>query len=198
MMADFEELQQKEIVLDMSNVPRDQRSDLKDEVGQFVVDSILEKLSSGKSPVEGESFQKLDKDYASKFKGGNRTPNLELDGDLLESLGFRNTRDGVAVGILSASQRPKADGHNNFSGDSKLPTRRFIPGSDQSFKKEIESGIQNIVDKYAVSESDLRDEAQREIASGQLPSGGVSVNLSDLLSNDSIVELLLERLARGR
>lgn len=197
-MADLEDLQQKEIVLDMSNVPRDQRADLKDEVGQFIVDSILEKLSKGQSPVAGESFQKLDKDYAKNFKGGNRTPNLELEGDLLASLGFRNTRNGIAVGILDAKERPKADGHNNFSGDSKIPTRRFIPGSDQSFKSDIESGIQNIVDKYAVSEQDIRDEAQREIASGELPGGGVSVNLSDLLSNDSIVELLLERLSRGR
>lgn len=195
-MADFEDLQQKEIELDLENVPKDQRSALKEEVGQFVVDSILEKLASGQSPVSGVKFKALDKKYADKMKGGNRTPNLELEGDLLAALSFKNTRNGIAVGIMDGSQRPKADGHNNFSGDSKLPLRRFIPGEDQKFKTDIQSGIKDIIESYQVSESDLHDEAVQYQA--EEAKSGIQVSLTDILSDQNIIDVLMERLSRGR
>lgn len=139
----------KTINLDLSDVPQELRSEVKKEVGEYVVDEILKSVSSGKSPVSGGgAFKALNENYADNEKGGNRTPNLELDGDMLDSLTFKNTTGGVEVGIFKSSEVPKADGHNNFSGKSKLPTRRFIPDESQLFEKSIERGIKDIVSEY--------------------------------------------------
>ena len=143
----------KEIKLDLSDVPRNQRAAVKQEVGNFVVEEILRSVSSASSPVSGGRYKKtLSQEYADAEKGGNRTANLELEGDMLDSLEFKNTRAGVEVGIFKASEVPKADGHNNFSGQSKLPTRQFIPKENEKFKRNIESGIKNIVNQFKVDE----------------------------------------------
>lgn len=136
----------KQIKLDLKGIKN--KAKVKKEVGDLVIDEILRSLSEGKSPVSKESFKKLSKEYAKEFKGGNRTPNLELEGDMLDALKVKNTKDGIEVGIFSKKQTPKADGHNNFSGDSKLPRRRFIPGEDQKFKRDIESKIKAVVNEY--------------------------------------------------
>lgn len=192
-MADFEELQQKEIELDLSNVPADKRTQVKEEVGQYVLDEILSRVGSGESPVSGERFKQLTKKYADKMKGGNRTPNLELEGDMLASLGYRRTSNGVAVGIMEKSQRPKADGHNNFSGQSSLPKRRFIPAPDQNFKTDIESGIQDIVSSYEETQQDLvpSDQLNAEITSRD----NQSVTIGNLFNTESLASIILRRLS---
>jgi hypothetical protein len=164
----------KQINLDLSDVPESRHATVKREVGDYVTEEILRALSSGKSPVAGESFKKLNKEYADEMKDGNRTPNLELDGDLLDALRYKSNDRGIEIGIFKSSEVPKADGHNNFSGDSKLPTRRFIPKDDQKFKQQIDTGIKSIVNEYkrkapssdpfasilAVEESDQRVDIQ--------------------------------------
>jgi len=83
------------------------------------------------------------------MKGGYRTPNLELEGDMLDALTFETTSSGITVGIFEDSgQADKADGHNNFSGKSKLPLRRFIPKSDEEFKGSINTGVRQILNRY--------------------------------------------------
>ena len=138
----------KNLTLDLSNVNRSLRSEAKKEIGDFVKDEILRSLSEGQSPVAGERFKRLDKNYANKEKNGNRTPNLELTGDMLDALKSKNTEDGIEIGIFGKKQSAKADGHNNFSGESKLPKRRFIPDEDQNFRRSIQSGIDNIIEEY--------------------------------------------------
>ncbi len=113
-------------------------------------------VARGNSPVEGEGkFRRLNKTYATDQKGGNRTPNLDLEGDMLDSLTHEITGDGIKVGIFRTSEVPKADGHNNFSGESKLPTRRFIPDASQDFKSSIKTGITRIIQGF---EQNLQDE----------------------------------------
>lgn len=203
MADDLEDLQQKEVELDLSNVPEDKHEDVKGEVGQFIVDSILEKLAKGDSPVSGESFKDLSKKYADRYKGGNRNPNLELEGDLLAALGFESSQDGVVIGIMDDSQRPKADGHNHLTSASKnatAPRRRFIPGSSQNFKRDIERGIQDIVDSFAATQEELDlapGESNQDVSSSSSRGGGISISLNDLLSNESIGEMILRRI-RGR
>lgn len=137
------------IPLDLSKVPMGQRKQAKQEVGNFVVNEILRFVEQGNSPVKNlGKFKQLTEKYAQENKGGNRTPNLELFGDMLDSLTSRNRKDGVEVGIFARSEVPKADGHNNFSGDSKLPQRRFIPEENQTFKRRITSGIKDIVQSF--------------------------------------------------
>lgn len=203
MADDFENLQQKEMELDLDKVPEDQREDVKAEVGQYIVDSILEKLAKGDSPVSGENFKDLSKKYADKYKGGNRNPNLELEGDLLAALGFETTSDGILVGIMDDSQRPKADGHNHFTSASKnatAPKRRFIPGSSQNFKRDIQRGIQDIIDSFAdtQAELDVSDPGENQDVSSSSTSGGpTSISLNNILSNESLADIILRRI-RGR
>lgn len=134
----------------------------KDEVGEFLIDSILQQVGAAKSPVKGEIFPALSKDYKEikSDQGRGTAANLELSGDMLDALLFRRTDKGVKIAILG-NEAPKADGHNNFSGQSKIKQRRFLPGDGQSFKSSIESEANSIIREQVaasanVKRSDLR------------------------------------------
>lgn len=131
----------------MSKVPESSRSRVKKEIGDFIVTEILSQLQDGDSPVVGESFPTLNKQYAKDEKGGDRTPNLDLDGDMLNALTFKNTDDGIKVGIFKSSELGKADGHNKFSrsNNNRIPQRRFIPKPSQSFDPEIRREVKRII-----------------------------------------------------
>jgi hypothetical protein len=144
----------KEIELDFSDVPRDELSELKEDIAELIVDEIKIKLAKGESPVEGESFDPLSEEYAKKEKNGNRRPNLNLEGDLWDSLEAKFDGNKLVVGVFDSKEVPKADGHNNFSGDSKLPQRRFIPDEDQSFRPEIMRKINFLINERRETEQD--------------------------------------------
>jgi len=105
------------------------------------------------SPVEGEGqFPKLTKEYADKEKGGRRTRNLELEGDLKEAIRYKRTRDGIDYGNFLKSQEEKADGHNQHSAKAKawakktgFPKAQYIPEGEQKFRKGIEKEITKII-----------------------------------------------------
>ena len=141
--------QTKELSLDLSRIPTTSQSRAKEDVGEFVRNEILRFVAEGKSPVAGRgAFDKLSSDYADAKKGGNRTSNLELEGDMLDALKYEVTATGIEVGIFDSNEAPKADGHNNFSGRSKLPTRRFIPSGTEDFNGRIMTGVRQILDRY--------------------------------------------------
>jgi hypothetical protein len=139
--------QTKKIKLDLSEIPLSNRAAVKKEIGDFIVTEMLLSISEGKSPVSGRSgFKKLNKQYAKDEKGGDINPNLELEGDLLDALRAENRKgDEIEIGIFKSSEQGKADGHNNLSGKSKLPTRRFIPDEKESFKRNIMNGVKQII-----------------------------------------------------
>ena len=121
---------QKTLNLNLSDIPEENRKAVKQEVGEYLVNETIRYMEEGRSPVAGEQpWSKLDKDYAAEEHNGDRTPTLNATGRLRESLQFRSTDDGVEIGIFHKSQQGKADGHNNFSGKSQLPQRRFVPSS---------------------------------------------------------------------
>ena len=141
--------QTKEMTLDLSQIPDNRQDQAKQDVGEFVRDEIFRFVSRGNSPVAGRgAFQRLNKEYADNEKGGNRTANLELKGDMLDSLEFELTSRGIEIGIFDSDEQGKADGHNNFSGDSKLPTRRFIPDENEDFNGRIMTGVRQILNQY--------------------------------------------------
>jgi phage gpG-like protein len=179
----------KEVKLDLEGIPLSQQDEVKAEVGDLIVEKIKEFLRQGESPVNGESFDPLSKEYAAKMKGGDKTPNLLFYGDLYDSITFEPSDKGVVVGLIEASENDigKADGHNNFSGKSKLPQRRFIPKGRQKFNDEIMAEVNDIVDKF-------REDAQAEQVQVQTEEGPTEV--STLLSNQSIADLLLARLLK--
>lgn len=118
-----------------------------DEVGQFLVEQTLVSMNEQRSPVKGEgSFKALSPEYKKrkKLEVGNTTPNLEFDGILKDELDYEVTKSGVAIGVFG-ERAGAADGHNNLSGRSRLPTRRFLPDEGQTYKANIEKEVQRIV-----------------------------------------------------
>ena len=163
------------------------RTEAKKEIGDLIVNEILRYVQDGNSPVAGYSaFKKLNPVYAKEEKGGDKTPNMELNGDMLDALEFISRRGSeIEIGIFKSSQVGKADGHNNFSGDSKLPLRRFIPDENESFKRDIESKIKTIINDYSTGREDLgllQDIEESIIAQG--------LSLSDVLGANFLEDFL--------
>jgi hypothetical protein len=115
---------------------------------------MLDYIAEGASPVKGvKSFKKLSKKYADLEKMGDRLPNLDLEGDMLQSLTFKIVRGGLEVGIFDKEEAIKSFGHNTgFEGHPYLdgvgPKRQFIPDEDQSLKSDIEKGVLEIIDEF--------------------------------------------------
>lgn len=63
---------------------------------------------------------------------------------MLDSVDFKITKTGLEIGVFGPDA-PKADGHNNLSGESKLPERRFIPAEGEGFISSIEREIDRII-----------------------------------------------------
>jgi len=168
--------------LNLKGIPN--KSEVKTQVGNFIIEEILLRVAEGKSPLKGTpTWKRLGKNFANKFKGGNRTPDLELEGDLLDALISKNRRgDEIEVGIFKASQTGKADGHNNHSGDSNLPLRRFIPDEDEQFYQKITKGIEEIVESNRLPTAP-EPQVTEVIASTAGEFGPTSLTLSDILSD---------------
>jgi hypothetical protein len=167
------------MTLDLSQIPDNRQDQAKQDVGEFIRDEIFRFVSSGNSPVAGRgAFQRLSKEYADNEKGGNRTANLELEGDMLDSLEFELTSRGIEIGIFDSGEQGKADGHNNFSGDSKLPTRRFIPDDNETFKSQIMSGVRQILNQYRedFDPFDLRDLSALALARSVIEPDSISID----------------------
>jgi len=156
----------KIVNLDLERVPESQRSQVKIEVGELLVEEIINAVAGGISPVDGSSFKTLTKKYADRMKDGDRFPNLELDGDMLSSLTFETTEDGVEIGIFDPNEVPKADNHNKFSSESKrtpVPKRQFIPKGRENFVDEIMNRIETIVSDYELDSNEIVDAELSEL-----------------------------------
>lgn len=143
-----------EINLDLSLVPRSERSRVKQDVGEFIIEQTLQSLGDRKSPVSGAPYRSFltSDEYRKEKRSQNLSPvaDLELTGRLKDSLRSKNTREGIKIGHFSASQAPKADGHNNISGDSLLPERRYLPKPGEKYKRQIQTEIDRIIAESAV------------------------------------------------
>jgi len=146
----------------LSNVSS-KSSALKD-VADYLKVAILDKVSDGVSPVYGRGrftgYSKEYKKYKSEFTSSS-TVNLELTGSMLDSLKYEiDERSGtIEIGIWD-TEAPKADGHNNHSGDSSLPLRRFIPKESEKFDLEIQGEIDNILQEYESANTEVRERTE--------------------------------------
>lgn len=141
------------------DIPSEIRGEARDElladIKEFLVTEIITQVEAGHSPVKGVGdFAQLSKSYAEKEKGGNRKPNLDLNGDMLDSLVADVVgRNKIKVGIFDEGQAIKAFAHNTgFKGHpnpklSKNPDtkRQFIPTPNQSFEKSITKSINDLI-----------------------------------------------------
>lgn len=119
---------------------------LKD-MSDFLLEQVLQDVGKAFSPVLDAPFDPLSKSY-SKFKrskGRGGRANLEFKGDLLNALKTKVQGNQITL-ITEGKQAGKADGHNNHSGRSLLPERRYIPKPRESFREGILDGMRRIVE----------------------------------------------------
>jgi hypothetical protein len=125
---------------------KSEKKELLNEIGDYLVTEILSYIGDTNSPVSGYGeFKKLSKTYADREKLGDRTPILELNGDMLEALTFNIVDGSLKIGIFDEDQAIKSFNHN--TGDT-VPMRRFIPGKDEKLKKGITSYVDTIIEDY--------------------------------------------------
>lgn len=171
------------------------KREVKKEIGDFIVNETLRFVETGNSPVGGVGkFKKLNKKYADEQKGGNRTPNLELLGDMLDSLTYKQRKDGIEIGIFEAKQAGKAEGHNTgFEGHPTLSgkglKRQFIPNEDQKYKQRIERGIKRIIKENTLDREVESPRIFADTSVGDEPAP-TTISLQDIFSRDVIRDLL--------
>lgn len=128
-------------------------------MGEYLIEQILSDVNAQKSPIDGSKFPALSKDYAreKKAEGARPVPDLESTGKMLQAIDFKITSEGVKVGIFG-KEAPKADGHNNLSGESSLPLRQFLPNEGEGFRGSITKGIEAIIAENLADEVDIPEE----------------------------------------
>jgi hypothetical protein len=125
------------------------REEVLQEIADVILDETKSYMGNANSPVAGYGkFPKLSKGYK-KYKigqGGSGQPDLELFGDMKDSMEVSIRGSKVKIKI-TGKEGDKADGHCNFSGESSLPLRRFIPNAedDETFKAPILAKIKKII-----------------------------------------------------
>lgn len=190
------------IDLDLEDVDDSLKSDAKEEIREFIIDSTLEEIARGRSPIQGEPrWQKLNKEYAKEQKGGDRTPNMELTGDMLDDY-ERGWRPGVGDFLefqINGFSGDKADGHCHLVGNSSLPRRRFIPGEGQVFNDKIMSGIKKIEREYKDLTESRREESVPDDIEEISPSISRQFTLGDVFGSQgqSIIDRIAQRLRDG-
>lgn len=136
--------------VDKRKIPSEVKQLIIEDVVDLIQDKVLTYVADQTSPVSGVgSFKKLSKEYSviKSKEVGNTKANLEAQGDMLDSLSVSQLKGTKIRLTVADDQQDKADGHNNFSGQSMLPRRPFIPDErrGETFKKEILDGIKKTV-----------------------------------------------------
>ena len=135
------------------SVSNAEKKELLNQIGDYVVVTMLDLIADGISPVTGKSFSKLTKPYSNKEKGGDRTPNMDLNGDMLNALTYEIVDGIVNVGWFDSDQSAKAYGHTTgFKGhpwlDGEVTPRKLIPNTKEKFTPEIMAGIREIIEDF--------------------------------------------------
>jgi len=152
---------------DLIGIPKKDHKSILAEVGELLVEQTLTNLADSKSPVSGAPYKKtLSKDYGKKKEAetGSKAANLDLTGDMINSIDFEIDGDTLLLGVFG-DDAPKADGHNNLSGKSDLPERRFLPKKGESYKREISSLIEEVIANKRAETVNLKDSKLSQIES---------------------------------
>lgn len=142
------EMSESEVSFDLNfdqlnGLPDELVTEIMSEIGDYLKVSILDFVGDSRSPVSGGKFKKkLSPDYAERE--GKDEANLDQTGSMLDSLTFEVNGTTLTIGIFDEDQAAKAFNHN--TGDT-LPQRQFIPMDDQTFKREIMQGIDEIINE---------------------------------------------------
>ncbi|MGB0452596.1 MAG: hypothetical protein ACPGJV_02695 [Bacteriovoracaceae bacterium] len=201
-------LLQKELRLNLDRIPYSKRDAVVKSVGEYIVKETTKYVRRGFSPVKGHgNFPILNKDYAEDEKGGDRTPNLSLEGDMLHEYNFNNVGKYLRIGYFHGPESNQADGHNQLTKKAKswarksgMPLRRWIPDENEEYTDEIMKGVNRLLDKH-------REDAHLKIETGEVEQRIIrdvddrrkneSVSIDDLFSDDNIAALIFDELDRS-
>ena len=133
--------------------PREKKTAL-NEVGQYLVEQILENCGRGQTSVANGSWKRSLSPKYREVKGDQSSStfaNMELTGAMLDALEYRVNGSKVEVGIFDYDEAQKADNHNKFSSSSQatpVPQRQFIPRPKETFKRDIITEVLNIIEEF--------------------------------------------------
>lgn len=144
---------------ELKGLSKADREDALDQIGEFLVEQTIVNAAESASIVKGEKIPALtSKIYKLKKRAevGNATANLELSGEMLDSVDYDRAGTRLTIGVFGEAAL-RADGHNNFSGKSSLPRRRIFPGEGQEYKSGIEREISRIIADYKTTNPIAKD-----------------------------------------
>lgn len=187
------------------DVPLKVRRKIQDNVGDYLLEQTLQAVGDKKSPIEGGGdFPPLKKGPYRKKKLdeiGNTEANLEFSGTMLDELDYKKDEDGIVIGVFGDAA-PRADGHNNLSGDSNLPLRKFLPGEGESYKSDIEETVDQIIQDTIAEETEITKDDLDEVGTKDElyavfeDKFGLDISRNEMklivLRNSDIVDLLNE------
>lgn len=185
----------------LDEVPSNLIEEAKNDVADYLSNEVLRFLDAGVSPVRGEGrFKRVDAEYAQDEKSGVRTANLELEGDLKDSLIAEPEAGSFIAFGHRGGEVPKADGHNQLSTKAKrwaneidFPRRRYIPDNSQKFESTITNGISRIIEGYKSNEVSSLDDLDLFAGSGTTTdvTTGITTSVGQDLFDDDVIDLLL-------
>lgn len=135
-------------------VPRNARREAREAVASYLQHELLSMIGEGKSPVSGGAWRrKLTPEYEKEkaHESGVKFANLELSGDLLDSLSVEVKGSKVVIDV-GKDQYGKAEGHiTGQYGDGKMKAdyrRQFVPQGNEEFKRNIQNNIKRILREF--------------------------------------------------
>jgi hypothetical protein len=178
---------------ELDGLTKAQKRELVDQIGELLVEQVLSYVADVSTPISGAGFKRtLSPEYKKRKldEVGSGEPNLDLTGEMLNSLTYKVQGEKIELGVFG-EDAPKADGHNNFSGKSSLPQRRFLPGEGQEFKSDIKRLVKETVESYKADNVRVTKEDLKEIESKKDLYDYLKEQIGDL-SRPRLRELVLQ------
>ena len=177
-------ISQKISLRDLFGVDLSGNRRLKEQIGQAIIDKIVDRTASGKD-VSGTPLKKYSEGYTEsaafeKYGKDKNNVDMELKGDMMEDLDIKKmTGNDITIGFNGTLSNKKAANHN---GGFTLPTRQFFGVTVKdllSIKKEFRSDIAAIRQKKkakeeAVTLAELLTRTENESALDKLIKGLIS------------------------
>lgn len=133
--------------------PRRPSRDVLEEAAELIKIEMLSYIGEGKSPLAGGLWKRsLSPEYRKRKAGESSATfaNLELSGDLLDSLTVEPTRAGTILISIPDDQADKAEGNllGSYGRDPNPDNaREFMPHKDgDTFKRPILAKLRNLLD----------------------------------------------------
>lgn len=137
-------------------VPAKNREAALEAVGNYLLETSLMEIGSGRSPVAGGPWKRsLTPEYKKRKAEESSVTfaNAELSGDLLDHLETKPKGNRIFYGVEGSKEvAGKAEGNNVGSygrSDDESKARRIIPLEGETFKPSIVAGMREILEEYA-------------------------------------------------